>query len=85
MLSHTGSGSGASKWIVHMEGGGWCYDEDECVERSKTDLGSSKKWPPSGDFTFGFLGDNKLFNPDFYNWNMVFIAYCDGTSFSGNV
>ncbi len=26
-----GSGSGASKWTIHMEGGGWCYDEDECA------------------------------------------------------
>ena len=23
--------------------------------------------------------------PDFYNWNRVFVRYCDGASFSGNV
>lgn len=84
-LSHTGSGNGASKWIIHMEGGGWCYNEDACVERSKTDLGSSKRWSPSAEFAPGFLSDSKLLNPDFYDWNIVFIAYCDGASFSGNV
>jgi len=44
-----GKGSGSNSWIVHMEGGGWCYNETLCVERSKTRLGSSKSWPPFGE------------------------------------
>jgi len=79
-----GSGSGAKSWIVHMEGGGWCYDEDECVARSKTPLGSSKFWGPTAVGT-GFLSDNQTENPDFYNWNVAYIKYCDGASFTGNV
>lgn len=85
LICNAGSGSGASKWIIHMEGGGWCYDEDGCVQRSKTRLGSSKEWPGSIEFALGFLSDSKLLNPDFYDWNIVFVAYCDGASFSGNV
>jgi hypothetical protein len=29
----------AAQWIVHLEGGGWCIDELDCLGRSKTDLG----------------------------------------------
>ena len=45
----------ASKWIVHMQGGGWCWDTDEranhgrsCHDRAKTGLGSSRGWNASG-------------------------------------
>lgn len=77
-----GTGSGANSWIVHMEGGGVCSTEEECLSRSKTDLGSSKNWPPTqkGD---GFLSDNNNTNPGFYNWNVAYLMYCDGSSFAG--
>ena len=39
--------------------------------------------PITGEF-HGFLSDNATVNPDFYNWNMVFLMYCDGSSFAGN-
>ena len=80
-----GTGEGASKFIIHLEGGGWCYNEDDCVERSKTSLGSSKNWPKTKDFTAGLVGDDQTANPDFYNWNLAFVNYCDGASFAGNV
>ena len=81
---YVGSGTGASKWIIHLEGGGWCYDEGACLDRSKSSLGSSKSWPATASFS-GFLSDNQDTNPDFYNWNLAFINYCDGASFTGNV
>ena len=28
-------------------GGGWCYSKADCLGRSKTNLGSSRKWPLS--------------------------------------
>ena len=31
----------STKWIIFIQGGGWCYDERECLGRSKTNLGSS--------------------------------------------
>ncbi len=79
-----GSGDGANSWIVHLEGGGWCYNEDDCVARSKTSLGSSKFWPENATF-YGFLSDDKEVNPDFYDWNVAFVKYCDGASFAGNL
>ena len=76
--------SSPNKWILHLAGGGWCYDEDECVKRSKGNLGSSKNWPPSLTYS-GLLSDNCTINPDFCGWSMVYIGYCDGASFAGNV
>ena len=67
-----------------MQGGGWCYDEDACLERSKGSLGSSKKWAATENFD-GLLSDVKEDNPDFYQWNVVYIKYCDGASFAGYV
>ncbi|KAI5065154.1 hypothetical protein GOP47_0019849 [Adiantum capillus-veneris] len=77
-----GSGSGQNSWIVHLQGGGWCGSVDDCLQRSFTDLGSSKYMTP---FAFGgFLSNSPSNNPDFYNWNRVYIRYCDGASFAGN-
>ena len=84
LLICTGTGSGVDKWIVHFEGGGWCFDEAECAERSKTGLGSSKTWPKTASYG-GLLSANKEINPDFYDWNVAFLNYCDGASFAGNV
>ncbi|XP_065183346.1 uncharacterized protein LOC135814192 [Sycon ciliatum] len=78
-----GTGTGKNKWIVHQEGGGWCYNEDDCVGRSKTRLGSSKYFPKSMTFG-GLLSDDCTANPDFCTYNVVFLPYCDGASFSGN-
>ena len=69
---------------MHMEGGGWCYIEDDCVGRSRTSLGSSKTWGDTANFN-GFLSDDPQLNPLFYNWTVVFLKYCDGASFAGDV
>lgn len=33
-----GTGSGANKWYVHHQGGGWCESLDDCLSRSKVRL-----------------------------------------------
>lgn len=67
-----------------MEGGGYCTDEEDCVNRSHTELGSSKNWTQS-IFVDGFLSDNCSENPHFCGWSMALIPYCDGAVFAGNV
>jgi len=42
------STTGSTKWTISIEGGGWCYDEQECLARSKMALGSSKGWAKTG-------------------------------------
>lgn len=79
-----GSGEGTRKWVLHLMGGGWCTTTADCYERSKAIYGSSKKWPESYEF-FGILSDDALVNPDFHDWNAVFLMYCDGGSFAGDL
>ncbi|XP_065888301.1 uncharacterized protein [Dysidea avara] len=73
-----------NKWIIHMEGGGYCSDENDCVKRSFTDLGSSKKWIQTIGVA-GFLSDDCSENPHFCGWTVAFIPYCDGGIYSGNI
>ncbi|XP_038979840.1 pectin acetylesterase 8-like isoform X2 [Phoenix dactylifera] len=78
-----GFGSGVNNWLVHMEGGGWCRNVEECKERIKNFRGSSK-YMKQLSFS-GILGKKQNLNPDFYNWNKVKIRYCDGSSFTGDI
>jgi hypothetical protein len=90
-------GAEAAKFFVTMEGGGWCTMDggdgcsttDSCHNRSLGGLGST-----SGDSEAGFwinkngdgssyLSTNATTNPSFHNWTMVYLRYCDGSSFSG--
>lgn len=79
-----GSGSGINSWLVHLEGGGWCNNVTNCLQRKNTRLGSSKKMAEQLPFS-GILSNRGTYNPDFYNWNRVKIRYCDGSSFTGDV
>lgn len=82
----TGSGAGKSGWIIHAEGGGWCWNESECAGRAKTHLGTSKVWTNTTKCygsCDGILSSDPAINPDFYTFNHIFVGYCDGSSFSG--
>jgi hypothetical protein len=35
------STANASKFVIHIQGGGWCDTLDNCLSRSQTNLGSS--------------------------------------------
>lgn len=41
-------------------------------------MGSSK-FSPSSITMDGLFNRNKNVNPYFYNWNTIFVNYCDGT------
>lgn len=79
-----GTGTGVNKWYLHQEGGGWCYDLNSCVERSKGPLGSTKADKPTMVVDGGYFSMDPKQNPLMYNWNAVFIRYCDGASLSGD-
>jgi len=73
------SKTGSTKWTISIEGGGWCYDEDECFERSKMALGSSKGWAAqAGCGCMNTVGDT--IDKD---CNCIYMPYGDGASFSG--
>ena len=81
-----GRDEGANKWVIHFEGGGWCYDLQACYLRSKTGLGSSKGYPDTmrnSELPL-YLSDYSTVNPLMHNWNAVYVKYCDGSSYAGN-
>jgi hypothetical protein len=93
-----GHGSGANKFKIHHQGGAWCINVDDCYDRSLTYLGSSSTWeeqpncdtgssaqPCVYDGNEGLTDADPTINPVAYNWNKVFLGYCDGASFSGHV
>jgi len=42
-------------------------------------LGSSKNYPSQYADLYAYFSGNSQTNPEFYDWNKVFIKYCDGT------
>ena len=78
-----GSGGGSKKWIIYLQGGAWCDSKEACLIRSQMHLGSSLFFKPILN-PGGILSTKKEDNPKFYNWNVAFLPYCDGSSFSGN-
>jgi len=92
MYYRAGTGDGAHKFHVFFEGGGWCGGvdiqqsacQDSCVHRSQGNLGSSKAYPQASNFDNGYMSTDQNTNPLSYNWNTIYVKYCDGASFSGN-
>ncbi|KAL7159700.1 hypothetical protein ABFS83_01G045400 [Erythranthe nasuta] len=79
-----GSGDGANNWLIYVEGGAWCLSKDNCLLRSQGMMGSSRKRSNNPYFT-GIIDGDQTFNPDFYNWNRIYLPYCDGASFMADV
>ncbi|KAJ8475692.1 hypothetical protein OPV22_019419 [Ensete ventricosum] len=79
---HPGFGSGANSWVVNLEGGGWCNNGATCRFSKNTIHGSSNYMEKQVQFS-GISSNKPEENPDFYNWNRVYVRYCDGASFTG--
>ena len=75
--------SKSTSWVLYFKGGGWCYDEDECAGRAKTDIGSSDLFAPNFSFS-GIMDSTAAVNPTFSSFNRAILWYCDGASFSGD-
>nr|GME09126.1 pectin acetylesterase 8-like [Ipomoea batatas] len=79
-----GEGQGSNNWLIFLEGGGWCFTAQDCLDRSKSKLGTSTLTDPTMDFG-NILTKYTNWNPEFCSWNRVYIHYCDGSSFTGDV
>ncbi|KAK1408612.1 hypothetical protein QVD17_40538 [Tagetes erecta] len=80
-----GFGDGVDKWLIHIQGGGWCESTESCLlfVNKTNGVGSSTRM---SKFRFsGIFSKQQSFNPGFYNWNRVIMRYCDGASFTGDV
>jgi len=76
-------GTASSRYYIYHEGGGWCYDINECTQRANTPLGSSKTWATTSDMGDGMSRDPQV-NSLMYDWTLVYLPYCDGGSFTGD-
>jgi len=74
------STTGSKKWTISIQGGGWCYDEEDCLGRASTRLGSSKFWVDKPS-TCGCM--NTVDDGLDADCNCIFMPYGDGASFSG--
>ncbi|KAL4435329.1 hypothetical protein ABPG74_022812 [Tetrahymena malaccensis] len=84
-----GYAEGKNNFMIHLQGGAWCQGNseeeiiDSCLQRSTTSLGSSSFWPLNMTNSAN-LDLSIPNNPAFYNWNVIFVNYCDGFAYQGN-
>jgi len=84
---------GTDKFFIYFEGGGWCAglsqpmvpSMDTCLHRSQGTLGSTLYDMPYLFTDAGYFSTDKTINSVMYNWNSVYMRYCDGTSYSSNL
>ena len=85
-----GEKEGQNKFLFYFDGGGWCGQEtlgenfiESCSERAKSSLGSKIGLFSSLVISrlIRLLSSKEKYNPNFYNWNKIFVRYCDGSSF----
>ncbi|GER46901.1 pectinacetylesterase family protein [Striga asiatica] len=80
-----GFGDGKNNWIIYLPGGGWCSSTSDCLNRVRTSPSTSTTTNINSTYFGGIMSSNQSTNPDFYNWNIVYLRYCDGSSFTGDV
>ncbi|CAH9063816.1 unnamed protein product [Cuscuta epithymum] len=78
-----GYGNGIENWIIYLPGGGWCRNVSDCEDYIVNKGVGSNPGPFNFD-GFGILSPNKEQNPGFYDWNRVFVRYCDASSWTSN-
>ena len=64
------------KWIIFAQGGGWCSSDENCAERARSKLGSSKFWGPT--YTDTYEGSEMFKMKPFDSYTVVYAMYCDG-------
>jgi len=75
----------STKWILYLEGGGFCYDKTSCDLRWKgsPSLMTSKLFGPDREGS-GILSSNQSINAYWYDASVIDIMYWSSDSFSGN-
>ncbi|KAL0289471.1 UNVERIFIED_CONTAM: Pectin acetylesterase 11 [Sesamum calycinum] len=84
-----GSGDGVDNWLIYMEVSSpmavvGVSRTRAVLREQKIYTGTSTLKPKRMYFT-DILSEDQTINPDFYNWNRVFVAYCDSSSYLGDV
>ena len=85
-----GKGEGKNKFFIYFEGGGCCGQDtlgddiiESCFKRANSSSGSKIGYFSSLIISrfIRLLSSKEKYNPNFYNWNKIFVRYCDGAIF----
>jgi len=68
------------KWVLFLQGGGFCLTPSACKARANTSLGSSTHWSKHGS-EYMVTDDSKL-NP-FRHYSQAYLPYCSGDTWLG--
>lgn len=81
-----GSQTNSDKWMIHLKGGSACTNWEDCNERwlkqkrlMTTTVGWRSKIKEDGIFS-----PDPQYNPTYFDWNHVYIAYCSSDVWSGD-
>lgn len=72
------SKANSSNWVIYFEGGGECVTEASCLQRTHTQLGTTKRRPSFWTLSNVIQSAKAEENPDFSSWNQIYIVYCSG-------
>lgn len=82
-LYYIGRNASSTKYVIWLEGGGICQSLADCQNRAKGSLGSSKRSLPVQNVGQGMMQADPAANPDFYEWNRVYVPYVSGDVWGG--
>jgi hypothetical protein len=77
-----GRGASINKWVIFFKGGAACWDSRSCAGREQGLL-SATAWTQRTLDGGGILSNRPEENPDFSDWNHVFVVYCSSDFWSG--
>ena len=82
-LYYLGRNASSTKYVIWLEGGGICQSLADCQNRAKGSLGSSRRSLPVQNVGQGMMLADRAANPDFYEWNRVYVPYVSGDVWGG--
>lgn len=77
--------------MFYLLGGGWCTGRTtdavamDCLDRSEGLLGSTKGWDDTLTWIEKSFSGNSSKDLTYYNWNRVWVIYCDGSGHQGHI
>jgi hypothetical protein len=74
------SNTSSNVWVVHQQGGGWCWDEPSCLARPPSLTGSSA-WPQTLSVDGLFAANASALATA----HLVYAPYCSSDAWVGNV
>ena len=79
---HRPNSEARGRWLIYIQGGGWCFSDDDCALRAASSLGSAERLPPqpsAPELTAGgVLSADCAHNAEFCKYNAAILHYCDG-------